>query len=354
MTVTVVAMVAAAPPLIAQTAETAGAGSVLFLNSSPLGAEVVFDGTVVGRTPLLLEEAAPGEHRIELVKLGFLPTSQTVTLEADAVENISIRLEPATYVTQFSGSEVISPDGRFARNDATVNLTAGTYQLSTVGTALKIEPVYPLEGARIATMILTPALALLTAVSAAEDYLSPNTFSLRPSTSTVTSFALTVASAGFLIGLSADRTRYLQPTAITRYQGRMTATEAERAFQAGEEALSAGNLITAVDNYSQLLTDAPESERLPGALYKTARVYSVAGEDELALPLFRRLVTDYPVAEYYDAALMEIAEIRASAGEYDSARAAIARMVFASPLFTREEVAEYRTRIDQREAEAQR
>ncbi len=327
--------------------------TALFVSSAPIGAEVMLDGTAVGRTPLLLTNVEPGEHRLELFKTGYLSAQRRVAVAPETAASVTADLEPSAYVAQFSSREVITPSGRYAREDATVNINAGTYTLSTVGAALKIEPVYPLEGARRAARILTPVLAAVTLIAAAEDLMAPRAFSFHPSPSTVASFAVTAGTAGFLIGLTRDRNRYLQRVAVVRYEGEMTAAEAERAYNTGEDALAAGNLVAAVENYTGILLRAPDSEHLPAALYKTARVYNVTGQSELALPLFGRLVDDYPVIDFYDTALMQMAGIHTATGDYPAARAAIGRMVFADPLFTRAEVAEYLLEIDAREAEAQ-
>jgi hypothetical protein len=52
---------------------------VLFINSSPWG-EVFVDDVLVGTTPLAGLTVRPGEHRIRVVRGGFEPYEQTVSL----------------------------------------------------------------------------------------------------------------------------------------------------------------------------------------------------------------------------------------------------------------------------------
>lgn len=61
----------------------------LFIVSMPSGAEVIMDGTLIGQTPLLFAEIAPGDHKVTLTKSGYsqrefaIKTSQDWRLAAD-------------------------------------------------------------------------------------------------------------------------------------------------------------------------------------------------------------------------------------------------------------------------------
>lgn len=343
----------AAQAALAET-DDADAATVLFVSSAPIGAEVSFDGSSVGRTPLLLTDIPAGGHVIEVFKPGFLTGRRRVSTSAGEIGEVELALEPSAFVAQFSAPELITPAARYARDEATVSINSGTYTLSSSGTALKIEPHYPLEPLRRAAIISTPILVAVTTLALVEDLLAPRSASFHPAPSTIAAFGLTTTTFGFAIGLSRDRNRYLQRATVGGFSGIITAAEAQAEYVAGDAALEAGNLAAALEHYSRLLAAGTDSELLPDALYKAARVYAISGESGLALPLLEQLVDRYPVIDYYDAALVQIADFHVEAARYDAARDAIGRMVFADPLFPRAEIADYLRRIDELDAGGER
>jgi TolB-like protein len=60
----------------------------------PSGATVYIDGTEVGRTPLREYEVVPGEHRVLLVLKGYVDYERTVTVSANAHEQLNSNLKP--------------------------------------------------------------------------------------------------------------------------------------------------------------------------------------------------------------------------------------------------------------------
>src|SRR5262245_61222164 len=63
----------------------AAAGDVatgsLLVESEPPGASVYVDGRSVGETPLTLPTVAAGEHRVRVVRLGYLENSRLITVK---------------------------------------------------------------------------------------------------------------------------------------------------------------------------------------------------------------------------------------------------------------------------------
>ncbi len=64
----------------------------LFIESEPAGASVYIDGRLAGETPLTVETLRPGEHRVRLVRLGYLENSRLVTVKAGSRATLRTRL----------------------------------------------------------------------------------------------------------------------------------------------------------------------------------------------------------------------------------------------------------------------
>ncbi len=97
--------------------ELVPAWAAVTFQSEPTGAEVVVDGTAVGRTPLTTDLGA-GSHRVVFRLGGFKPLQEIVTVEADQPKALPVaRLVPADAVlalaTNPTGASV-TLDGTFA------------------------------------------------------------------------------------------------------------------------------------------------------------------------------------------------------------------------------------------------
>ena len=78
--------------------ETAG----LSVLSEPSGAVVYLDGESKGLTPLDLDRLSPGDHRITLVKDGYIENSRIVSLEGSRPQTMDVTLTPSNDQTRYS------------------------------------------------------------------------------------------------------------------------------------------------------------------------------------------------------------------------------------------------------------
>lgn len=67
----------------------------LSVETDPVGAEVLVDGRSHGVTPLALSGLAAGDHRVRVVKDGYLDNSRVVKVTANQSEKVRVRLTPA-------------------------------------------------------------------------------------------------------------------------------------------------------------------------------------------------------------------------------------------------------------------
>lgn len=78
---------------------------------------------------------------------------------------------------------------------------------------------------------------------------------------------------------------------------------AQRAWQAGWEAYHQGLYDTAFQRWDAFDTRFPRTVLVPQVLYWQARAAALAGQDALAMRLYRRLINDFPEHYYHHLAL---------------------------------------------------
>jgi PKD repeat protein len=71
---------------------TAVPASGLFVESDPAGATVYVDGQFTGQTPLRVGTLSKGDHRVRLVKDGYLENGRVVTVGSDRAQNVQVKL----------------------------------------------------------------------------------------------------------------------------------------------------------------------------------------------------------------------------------------------------------------------
>lgn len=92
--------------------------AVLTVSSDPVGATVYVDGRVVGRTPLDVPALPAGDHRVRLVRDGYLEHSRVVKIGRDKSETLHVRLTRAALsaARQSGGLRIVVIEGEGAVN----------------------------------------------------------------------------------------------------------------------------------------------------------------------------------------------------------------------------------------------
>ncbi len=108
----------------------------------PEGAQVIVDGKELGLTPLSLKSLNFGSHRIELVKAGFAPHSQTIQVDDETPDQLQVELTPIWGELQVDsippGAEVFLEGQSRGKTPLKLSqLTAGPLELTTRLTGYK-------------------------------------------------------------------------------------------------------------------------------------------------------------------------------------------------------------------------
>jgi len=75
---------------------SAGAAGALSITTEPDNADVYVDGRLAGQTPANVASLAAGEHRVRIVKSGYLENARVVTLTAGEPAHLNVRLTRTT------------------------------------------------------------------------------------------------------------------------------------------------------------------------------------------------------------------------------------------------------------------
>lgn len=168
-------------------AEPSGA---LYLTTLPSGADVWLDGTYVGRSPLLVDALAVGEHRMTLTRTGWTPQDRTVKVEPSRTVTDSVVLARAAEVAAEPGTGTIAVlggghvvgvilDGKPTQlgKEGTIVASAGTHDLTLTGQHGKLTrtvTVYPQTRTDVVFRDAGEPRSIV--IAPADDYLPPSAY----------------------------------------------------------------------------------------------------------------------------------------------------------------------------------
>jgi hypothetical protein len=320
----------------------------VFVDTQPLGARVVIDGTLVtATTPTLLRGLTPGKHRIEVWKDGFDPVSQTVDVAAGTVPELSLDLPPTSAVLAFPATPTLSSDqGLLDTPGRQFRIPAGSYTLRNQGGTLGLAPVFPDEGllttAGWSLAIVTGAALLATASDVTH---IATGWTDHPGSLTVALWVSALFDLPWYLSVQHRKDAFVRQTGPEVSTGPENPDPAPQVFARGEDALQAGDLARAAELFAQVVRDAPDSRLVPGAWFRLARIHAVTGRRDLALGEYRIAAETYPQAAYHDRARKALADLYESAGNREAALDQLDHMVLTDGFFDAADIETQRTRL---------
>jgi hypothetical protein len=133
LTAAVAALTRAVGAFVSPASAPAQGSASLFITSNPAGAAVFLNGVEVGTTANPLLPLAPGTYEVELRKEGFVPESDTVTLEMDETQFLAFSLAEirggSILVSSVPSAEVFLDGRRVGRTPLTVEAQPGVRTL---------------------------------------------------------------------------------------------------------------------------------------------------------------------------------------------------------------------------------
>ena len=318
--------------------------AVLFLNTNPLHADVLLDGRALAEpTPMLLRELAAGTHELELRKTGYTTERREIELAAGEMRILDVALSSLTFAPELPEEESIHIGGNEEKaGEMLFQLPEGSYSFTRDEEGLRIEPVFPQDGWIRGLNLAIPLSVAFSAVLTLHDIFYPKRaavsfggdVSLSPVTLSAYGLTLTLCSFDLALGVKRRKAeRAFSYSAIPRQQALHYAREL---YERAENLLGLGQLEEALRIYTRVLKGYKDSPLYPYALFKSARIHYLTGEDSLAAIEFNLVAEHYPLPDLYDKAKRGLADILLRRGEFPQSIAQLQSMVYADTLYTEE------------------
>src|SRR4029450_12957429 len=88
-----------------------GAAGALSITTEPDNADVYVDGRLAGQTPANVASLAAGEHRVRIVKSGYLENARVVTLPPGQPSHLNVKLTKTTGVSNDAAAGQVTSTG---------------------------------------------------------------------------------------------------------------------------------------------------------------------------------------------------------------------------------------------------
>jgi tetratricopeptide (TPR) repeat protein len=322
-------------------------GSIVFLTSTPLAAEVILDGRILdGRTPLLLRDLSPGQHDLALKKQGFLSSTLKLRVVSAVPQALSVDLVEQGISTIFpSEKEVLVSGKKEAAGERMLYFQQGGLSIAREQGVLYVDPLFPQQRLIDALNITIPIMLVFASLLTVDAVLNPPQTDWPLPPSVLAAHGITLSLVGLDIGLNLHKRRQMRAYSLSTRVTEANQRSVRSLYAEAERLLQDGSLDEALEVFSRLVRSYPESPLLPEALYRLGSIHYLKGENDEAVSSFESLARDYPVAELYDRCQKNLADLMLGLGQFESSLRHLDQMVFLDPLYSREEIAFYRCSI---------
>ena len=314
--------------------------AVYFLSSSPINAQVLHNGEPMAvETPLLLRDLTPGKHTFELRKEGYPARKLTLELAAGEVKSQIVNLTGSSFQPVFlNETELVLAGKPEATAGVIFQLPEGDYRIRRQGDNLVVEPRYRLQGAINGLNISLPLALAFSGLLTAYDLLTPPDGPLPLSAATLSSYGITAGLASFDLVLHLKRRSFRKAYSYSVSPLQESPHVARELYDRAEALLAQDWREEALRFYGQVVHEHKDSVYLPQALFKTAKIHFLTEDDTLAILEFQLLASRYPLPDLYDKAQKSLADLYARQGAYAESLAHLDAMVYADPLYSREDI----------------
>ena len=297
------------------------------------------------QTPLLLRALDPGSHELEIRKAGYRTELREVELIAGEIQILEIDLASLSFSSVLPEEQTVIIGGEQQEaGDTVYQFPEGSYSFSREGGSLQIEPVFPQDGWIRGLNLAVPLSLAFSTVLTLHDIFYPKRaalqftedFSLSPVT--LSAYGLTVTLISFDLALRAGRAKERKAFAYVSTPREQALHSAAEYYARAEDLLALGQLEEALRFYGRVLEGYKDSPLYPYALFKTARIHFLTGEDSLATIEFNLIADHYPLPDLFDKAQRGLADILLRQGAYQQSIDQLRNMVFVDPLYGEEDI----------------
>lgn len=272
-------------------------GSVLFITTEPYGARVLVDNSPIkGRTPLVIRESQIGERNLRIEKSGYEPLEVVADVGNGEIVVVEGTLSPTGISLFFQDGIAEGADGE-ALPPGGYSFNPGYYSLGNSDGVGTIAPVYTNQKWIDALNIAIPFVSVLTGGLVISETVSPRSeASISPFTVGV--LVSDILMIGANIGLHVHRTGWRKEWEVDSASVRPHSAEDD--YKNAEEALAAGNWSKAQKLFDRYHLVYPLDRNSPTALYRSARLSFLQGDNTGCAKRLDRMKSEYPTPEYWD------------------------------------------------------
>jgi outer membrane protein assembly factor BamD (BamD/ComL family) len=344
ISVLAICLLGMSPTLSAQTP------TAIFLTSAPINARVLDNGQPVAQeTPLLLLDLAAGKHVFEVRKEGYATRIVEVVLGPGEIETVSVDLGAGTFQPAFLNEPNLMLGAKQEPSAGRIfQLPEGSYRIRRSQGTLRIEPVYRLQGLIAGLHVALPLALAFSGVLTLKDLAQPPKGTFPLSAPTMSAYGITLGLAGLDVVLLLQRRKFVKSFEYSARSLQDSEHIAREFYDKGEEMLALDRKEEALRFFGEVVYGHKDSPYLPQALFKTAKIHSLTGEDTLAILEFQLIANRYPLPDLYDKARKALADLYLRQGAFPSSLEQLGAMVFADPLYGREQIDQYRCEVLER------
>lgn len=320
---------------------------VVFLSSSPINAKVLDNGQPLSQeTPMLLRDLAPGKHVFEVRKEEYPTRTVQVVLAPGEVKIVNVDLGAGTFQPAFLNERELVLAGEQEPSAGRIfQLPEGSYRFRRSKGTLRVDPVYPHQGLITGLGVALPLALAFSGVLTLNDLLNPPRGAIPLSAPTLSAYGLTVGLAGLDLVLLLQRRKFVKK--FSYYNRSLVESEhmARESYERGEQLLALDRKEEALRFYGEVVYGYKDSPYLPLALFKTAKIHFLTGEDTLPILELQLIVSRYPMPDLYDKVRKTLADLYLRQGAFKESLEQLDAMLFADPAYQREEIDLYRCQV---------
>lgn len=323
----------------------------IFINSDPINAIIVLDGTVYhNKTPALIRAVEPGKHVVELYKNDTYPQKKVIHVSADDSKNYLFPLESKYVYPAFIPEEEVGITSFDEGKDYTIyKIPEGMYKLGKNGNELTIDALYPNENLRTISHFVMPFLFSAFTIINNVNYVQSNNDENYYNAVLLTTNVLTYGFFSYNNHLNEEKKEYVENFKLLEANPAESPKYAEENYQAAEQLLTRGKLQEALILYSRITDNYSDTFYFPYAYYRIAKIHFLTGNDEFALLEFELLVDIYQVNDLYDKSVKGIIDILEQQQKYEEAISWFNEFVYIDPLVSREDILVQKCRIREKQ-----
>ena len=272
--------------------------AILFLTTDPINCTVKIDNKKLSqKTPLLLTDIKPGQHRVEIFKKHFSSQKTVINIASGVNNSYSYRMTPYT------------------------------------SDELKIN--YPNQRYLDSLNIVIPVIAGFSAALTYNELSNPRYNDSLLSPFVISSYAVNTVFIAADIVLHIHKNRFIKKSDTFNL---ITEDISETVFNLGNKAFQEGLFDEALGNYQNIIGNYIDSPFSPASLYKSSLIYMIKNNYKDAESGFRDIIENYPEADLYDKSLKNLAEIYVIHEKYDKAVSLLKQILYVGDLYTFSEI----------------